>query len=48
MLLDARIHLRSSPLLMIWPGLAIVATVLAINLTGDALRDSLATQERSD
>ena len=46
MLLDARVHLRSTPLLMIWPGLAIVATVLAINLTGDALRDSLAPQER--
>ena len=47
MLLDARVHLRSTPLLMIWPGLAIVATVLAINLTGDALRDSLAPQERA-
>ena len=47
MLLDARVHLRSTPLLMIWPGLAIVATVLAINLTGDALRDSLAPEERA-
>ena len=47
MLLDARVHLRSTPLLMIWPGLAIVAAVLAINLSGDALRDSLAPQERS-
>ena len=46
MLLDARVHMRSTPLLMIWPGLAIVATVLAINLAGDALRDSLAPQER--
>ncbi len=46
MLLDARVHMRSTPLLMIWPGLAIVVTVLAINLTGDALRDSLAPQER--
>lgn len=45
MLLDARVHLRSTPLLMIWPGLAIVASVLAINLAGDALRDSLAGQE---
>ena len=47
MLLDARVHLRSTPLLMIWPGLAIVVTVLAINLTGDALRDNLALQERA-
>lgn len=47
MLLDARIHMRSTPLQMIWPGLAVVMCVLAINLTGDALRDSLAQQERS-
>ena len=42
MLLDARIHMRSTPLQMIWPGLAVVTCVLAINLTGDALRDALA------
>ncbi len=42
MLLDARIHMRSTPLQMIWPGLAVVVSVLAINLTGDALRDALA------
>ena len=42
MLLDARIHMRSTPLQMIWPGLAVVLSVLAINLTGDALRDALA------
>ncbi len=42
MLLDARIHMRSTPLQMIWPGLAIIVCVLAINLTGDALRDALA------
>ncbi|MCR9127744.1 MAG: ABC transporter permease subunit [Rhodobacteraceae bacterium] len=47
MLLDARVHLRSTPLLMIWPGLTIVVTVLAINLTGDALRDSLTAEERA-
>ncbi|MEM1235160.1 MAG: ABC transporter permease [Pseudomonadota bacterium] len=42
MLLDARVHIRSTPLQMIWPGLAVVVCVLAINLTGDALRDALA------
>ena len=42
MLLDARIHMRSTPLQMIWPGLAVVSCVLAINLVGDALRDTLA------
>ncbi|WP_299952741.1 ABC transporter permease [uncultured Roseobacter sp.] len=45
MLLDARIHMRSTPLQMIWPGLAVVICVLAINLAGDALRDALAEQE---
>ncbi len=47
MLLDARIHMRSTPLQMIWPGLAVVACVLAINLAGDSLRDALAERERS-
>ena len=41
MLLDARIHLRSTPLQMSWPGMAVATCVLAINLCGDALRDSL-------
>ncbi|MEO1491439.1 MAG: ABC transporter permease [Pseudomonadota bacterium] len=45
MLLDARIHMRSTPLQMIWPGLAVVLCVLAINLAGDALRDALARRE---
>ncbi|UWR21278.1 ABC transporter permease [Sulfitobacter sp. S190] len=45
MLLDARVHLRSTPLQMIWPGLAVVICVLAINLSGDALRDALAKRD---
>lgn len=45
MLLDARIHMRSTPLQMIWPGLAVVSCVLAINLAGDALRDALAQRD---
>ena len=45
MLLDARIHMRSTPLQMIWPGLAVVACVLSINLVGDALRDALAHKD---
>lgn len=45
MLLDARIHMRSTPLQMIWPGLAVIVCVLAINLVGDVLRDTLAEQE---
>ncbi len=46
MLLDARIHMRSTPLQMIWPGFAVVACVLSINLVGDALRDALAQQDQ--
>ncbi|GFE66166.1 ABC transporter permease [Litoreibacter roseus] len=45
MLLDARVHMRSAPLQMIWPGLCVVISVLAINLAGDALRDALAEQD---
>lgn len=48
MLLDARIHIRSTPLQMIWPGCAVVLCVLAINLTGDALRDAFAEQDHAD
>ncbi|MCY4184348.1 MAG: ABC transporter permease subunit [Rhodobacteraceae bacterium] len=44
MLLDARIHLRSTPLQMIWPGLAVVISVIVINLAGDILRDAVATE----
>ncbi len=47
MLLDARIHMRSTPLQMIWPGMAVLICVLAINLAGDALRDSLVEEKRS-
>lgn len=44
MLLDARVHMRSTPLQMLWPGIAVVVCVLTINLTGDALRDAVAKQ----
>lgn len=46
MLLDARVHMRSTPLQMIWPGLTVVSCVLAINLAGDALRDALAKDQQ--
>lgn len=45
MLLDARIHMRSTPLQMIWPGMAVVICVLTINLAGDVLRDALAEDD---
>lgn len=39
---DARAHLRGDPLLMLRQGLAIMQTVLLINLASDHLHDSLA------
>jgi peptide/nickel transport system permease protein len=47
MLLDARVHMRADPLQMLWPGLAILLTVLSINLAGDHLRDTLAQEEKT-
>lgn len=41
MLNDGRQYLRSNPLLMIYPGTAILLVVVAFNLLGDALRDAL-------
>lgn len=41
MISEARPFLMSKPLLAVWPGLAITSTVIAFNLLGDGLRDSL-------
>lgn len=41
MLSDARSFMQSAPWMMIWPGVAIVTTVLAFVLMGDGLRDAL-------
>ncbi|MEM7198348.1 MAG: ABC transporter permease [Pseudomonadota bacterium] len=47
MLLDARIHMRSTPHQMIWPGIAVVFCVLSINLAGDMLRDSFSKKDHA-
>lgn len=47
MLSAAKPYLRQRPLMSIAPGVAIMATVLAINLVGDALRDALDPRLRS-
>lgn len=44
MLLDGKAHMQTSPHMMIFPGLAVLLAVLAINLTGDKLRDILSKQ----
>lgn len=41
MLADARTHMRDYPHLVIFPGIAILILVLAINQIGDGLRDAL-------
>jgi peptide/nickel transport system permease protein len=40
LILDARPYLATAPWLSVFPGVAIVVTVLAVNLVGEALRDS--------
>lgn len=47
MISDARPYLRSAPMLLFWPSLALGATVLAFNFLGDALRDALDPRLRS-
>jgi len=47
MLSAAKPYLRQRPLMSIAPGVAIMVTVLAINLVGDALRDALDPRLRS-
>ncbi|MGN1025379.1 MAG: ABC transporter permease [Faecousia sp.] len=41
MLSSARTYMRDYPYMVIFPGLAIMTTVLALNLFGDGLRDAL-------
>lgn len=41
MLADARAHILNYPYLIMFPGLVIALTVLAVNLLGDGLRDAL-------
>jgi ABC-type dipeptide/oligopeptide/nickel transport system permease subunit len=41
MLTDGRQFLQIAPHVAFFPGLAIVVTVLAVNLLGDGLRDAL-------
>jgi peptide/nickel transport system permease protein len=39
MLAEAQAQMFQAPQLALWPGLAIVASVLGLNLLGDGLRD---------
>ncbi|MEM7301994.1 MAG: ABC transporter permease [Pseudomonadota bacterium] len=44
MLLDGKPYMQSAPHIMIFPGLAVLISVLTINLVGDRLRDLVAAQ----
>lgn len=47
MLADARTHILNYPHLIMFPGMVIALTVLAINLIGDGLRDAMDPKLRS-
>ncbi|WP_116996992.1 ABC transporter permease [Desertimonas flava] len=47
MLADGRGFMKQAPWIGIFPGLAIVATVMAFNLVGDGLRDALDPRQKS-
>ena len=47
MLADARTHILNYPHLIMFPGIVIARTVLAINLIGDGLRDAMDPKLRS-
>ncbi|HNR57552.1 MAG TPA: ABC transporter permease, partial [Methanothrix sp.] len=48
MLDDGRLFMRKAPYIMIFPGLAIMITVLAFNFLGDGLRDELDPRFRKE
>ena len=47
MLGEERSSVFSAPHLLVFPGLAIVITVLAFNLLGDGLRDALDPRKKA-
>jgi len=48
MLDDGRLFMRKAPYIMVFPGLAIMITVLAFNFLGDGLRDELDPRSRKE
>jgi len=46
MLMDSQTTMASKPWLTIFPGLAILVTVLCINFIGDGLQDALDPTQR--
>lgn len=48
MISDARQFVWTVPLLILWPGLALLFSVMAFNILGDALRDHLDPHLKAD
>ena len=48
MLSEGKTYIRSAPYIMIFPGIAIMLTVIAFNYLGDELRDLLDPREKKD
>jgi len=48
MLSEGKTYIRSVPYIMIFPGIAIMLTVMAFNYLGDELRDLLDPREKKD
>jgi peptide/nickel transport system permease protein len=46
MISEGQTYFRSAPWLVLYPGVAIVLTVLGFNLLGDGLRDALDPVQR--
>ena len=46
MISEGQAYYLAAPHLIIYPGLAIMVTVLAFNLVGDGLRDAFDPQQR--
>jgi peptide/nickel transport system permease protein len=46
LLAEAPNYYTTVPLLMLWPGIAVVMTTLAFNLLGDGLRDAFDPRSR--
>ena len=43
---EGRLYIQQAPWLVLYPGAAIMLTILALNLVGDGLRDALDPRER--
>jgi len=48
MISEARLHMYTSPWYLLWPSVALVSTIMSMNLLGDGLRDVLDPRTQGD